>query len=92
MKTKTISIDIAIEVLAYLLAKKTIYEKTLLDGAEKDSVNHEIDMLQQERNIIYGRGTEEDFGTVMQKIITVYAPIVKNAVINNAGIGNLLAA
>ncbi|GHT16819.1 hypothetical protein AGMMS4956_19900 [Bacteroidia bacterium] len=89
---KTISIDTAIEVLAYLLAKKIIRKNSLPDCPEKEALSNEVAMLQKERNIIYGRGTEADFDAVMQKVVTIYAPIVKDAVINRASIGNLLAA
>jgi hypothetical protein len=48
-----------------------------------------MSMLQKEREIIYGRGSEEDFNRVMSKVNDFYAPIIKNAVRTRTSIGNL---
>ncbi|MDR2938107.1 MAG: hypothetical protein LBU92_04115 [Prevotellaceae bacterium] len=87
----TISIDTAAEVLAFLIAHKLKTSDTAT-GTELALLNSEISLLQQERQIIYGEGSKQDFERVMEKVDTVYAPIVKNAVTGNYRTEHLSAA
>jgi hypothetical protein len=85
-----ISIDTAVEGIALLLGEKMKQANVIKNTTQKDIIAREIAMLQKERGILYGKGSEEDFNRVMNKVEKTYSPIIKNAVITRTSIGNLL--
>jgi hypothetical protein len=89
MQSSDYAVEIAIEGIAYLFAKKMMLENTLPAGAQKERVEKELDMLQEERQILYGGRSRPEFHAVMHKVDTVYAPIIKNVFTSNASIGDL---
>ncbi|MDR1227380.1 MAG: hypothetical protein LBK47_10890 [Prevotellaceae bacterium] len=86
-----ISIDTAAEGLAFLLASK-MKLTDLATGTELALLKSEISQLQDEQQIIYGGGSKEDFDNVMQKIVTIYAPLIKHAVVGKRSSEHLSAA
>ncbi|MDR0619225.1 MAG: hypothetical protein LBG17_04940 [Bacteroidales bacterium] len=88
--TPGISIDTAIEAVATLLADRIKLSNKTTDTATKIRLEKEIQMLQRDRELIYGEGSKDDFNYVMDKVDTKYCPIIKNAFLTRTPIGNLL--
>ncbi|MDR1021668.1 MAG: hypothetical protein LBL94_00070 [Prevotellaceae bacterium] len=88
---ETLSIDTAAEGLAFLLASK-MKMTDFAPGIELALLESEITQLQDERQIIYGGVSKEDFDNVMQKIVNIYAPLIKHAVTGKRSSEHLSAA
>jgi hypothetical protein len=78
MNNLPISIDTASEALAYMIAKKQNRRNQTEDLAEKIRLTNEIEILLQEKEIIYGKGTAEEQKNVMEKITNIYSQQIKN--------------
>jgi hypothetical protein len=81
--------DVAAEGISYLWVEKIMQKNAQPASADKKRLCKEVSILAHERDIVYGRGTPEEYDAVMQKIDNVYAPMIKDAVTNNTSIGNL---
>ena len=86
----SISIDTAIEGVAYILypkmMKKDLYPK---GSPERDKLEKEIARLQRERDVIYGGGSPADYICVMNRVNDIYAPLIKQAITTGKDFGDL---
>ncbi len=85
------SIDTAVEGLAFMLASK-MKLSVIATGTELAVLKAEIKQLQKERRILYGAGSKADFDSVIEKVINVYSPIIKNATTGSSSAKHLSAA
>jgi hypothetical protein len=72
------SIDTAVEILAYFIAKKGQQADTTVDVKQKNSIENQIDMLQYETDVIYGlEGDDKIRRSIYDKIYNLYSPQMK---------------